>query len=90
MLHEYMNKLRLTQNDEVERLSRKIGTWTEERINSVTGVGKDTFHNFKMRVRFLLVEEVQEFCFCPASKCPVPPRLTAGGYVCSNFKNTYG
>merc|ERR1719161_220900 len=79
MIHDYMNKLRLTQNDEVERLCRKIGIWQENVIASVTGPGKDTFHNFRMRVRFLLVEGDSEFTFCPASKCPVPPRLTAGG-----------
>lgn len=59
MIHQFMNKLRLTQNDEVERLCRKIGVWPDSTITSVTGIGKDTYHNFRMRVRFLLVEEVQ-------------------------------
>merc|ERR1719161_9795 len=49
MIHQFMNKLRLTQNDEVERLCRTIGVCSEGVIVSVTGIGKDTYHNFRMR-----------------------------------------
>lgn len=77
MLHTHTNKLRLTQSDEMEKLSRKIGQWNDTVLQKVRA--RDTYQNFTMRERFLLSEKCDGLTFCRVSKCPVPPYLTAGG-----------
>merc|ERR1712072_1558533 len=77
MLHTHTNKLRLTQSDEMEKLARRIGQWSDAVLQRMQA--KDTYQNFTMRERFLLLDKCDGLTFCSVSKCPVPPYLTAGG-----------
>jgi len=73
LLRRNLSKLRLNENDAVDRLCEKIGEWTAEEIQAAEK--NEHMHNFIMNTRFLLKES--NVVICSASRCPVPPRLSA-------------
>eukprot|EP00971_Amphidinium_carterae_P038135 749572-Amphidinium_carterae.1 len=72
-LLDYMQRLRLKEDDPVERLCMKIGHWDEAAQKIETT--EDHLHNFMMNTRFLFQDKV--FTICSQSVCPMPPRLCA-------------
>jgi len=73
MLSTNLSKLRLNQQDPVERLCTNIGTWTEDDIQAAEK--EPSTHNFLMNTRFIFQDK--DVVICNSSRCPVPPRLSA-------------
>jgi len=74
LLRRNLAKLRLNQEDPVDRLCELIGEWSEEAIRAAEA--NPTIHNLTINTRFLFQEK--RMVICGTSKCPVPPRLCAG------------
>lgn len=73
LLRRNLTKLRLNQDDPVDRLCEMIGEWKAEQITAEEK-GRDAIHNFTINTRWLFQEK--RMVICPTSRCPVPPRFS--------------
>eukprot|EP00403_Amphidinium_massartii_P007363 CAMPEP_0178384882 /NCGR_PEP_ID=MMETSP0689_2-20121128/7746_1 /TAXON_ID=160604 /ORGANISM="Amphidinium massartii, Strain CS-259" /LENGTH=1356 /DNA_ID=CAMNT_0020005147 /DNA_START=51 /DNA_END=4117 /DNA_ORIENTATION=+ len=87
MLLEYMQRLRLKEDDPVERLTKEIGPWDEKLIHQIHE-NEEHLHNFTMNTRFLFEEKA--FTICSQSLCPMPPRLCAKSDTSDRVLMRYG
>jgi len=84
MLKSNESKLRITENDVVEEITKHIGRFSAEEIREAED--KEQLHNFRMNSRFLFTDKTMTIC--KTSNCPVPPRLSAS-YSSGSAEPTY-
>lgn len=71
LLKKHINKLRIMENDSVERNVQKIPTWQQQDLDN--SKAHDHMHNFFMNVRFLFTHK--DVVLCKDSRCLMPSQL---------------
>jgi len=73
LIGTYATKIRLTGQDAVEALVRKIGYWDDAAFKSVRGEN-DVMNNLTINKRWLFTHK--QMVICRTSRCPVPSSLS--------------